>query len=230
MICFDDVSKRYYGPGGRVDVIANLSFKVSAGEMAVICGPSGCGKSTLLFMAGAMLAPTEGSVTCEQHDIYSRTSGWRNRFRRTSVGFIFQRFHLIPYLNAEQNILWSLRWSADSAKSARRLPELARTLGIAHILAHYPHQLSAGEQQRVAAARAILGEKKIICADEPTGNLDEQNASLVMEAIRNEAQRGSTVLLATHDSDMFDMGHTRIDLRHRERYGAEVEMATASGF
>ena len=214
MLGFEAVSKSYPGPDGAVPVLRDLSFVMHPGDLAVVQGPSGCGKSTLLFTAGAMMPPERGAVRFADQSVYGISRARRHRLRGTSVGFIFQRFHLIPYLNVEQNILWPLRWSANPVQAARRLPELARRLEIRHRLTHRPAQLSAGEQQRVAVARALLGRKALICADEPTGNLDEVNAAIVFDVLKDEAARGAIVLLVTHQHRLIGLGNTRIQWSH----------------
>lgn len=201
MLVLEDIAKSYPGPGGPVEVLNGLSLHVQPGELAVIQGPSGCGKSTLLFIAGAMLPPDKGRVCFAEQQPYTFSRARRNRFRADVVGFIFQRFHLIPYLSVEDNLRWPLRWSDDPARHGRRIPELGDRLGIRHRFAHRPAQLSAGEQQRVAVARALLGNKQLICADEPTGNLDDENAALIRETLREEAGRGRIVLLVTHHQE-----------------------------
>ncbi len=210
MLSFYHVEKSYLGPEGRVEVLRDLSFSLDAGDLAVVQGPSGCGKSTLLFTAGAMLPPDRGTVTFGKDAVYGLPRFRRNRLRATSVGFIFQRFHLMPYLTVEENLLWPLRGCADGEKARQRLPELCHRLGLRHRLAHRPAQLSAGEQQRVAVARALLGEKMLICADEPTGNLDEENADLVIEVLHQEASRGCMILLVTHQHELAGLGNIHL--------------------
>ncbi len=210
MLLFHDVSKSYPGPGGSLPVLRNISFQMDPGDLAVVQGPSGCGKSTLLFTAGSLMPPEGGSVQLAGVSIYQVTRARRHRIRGSCVGFVFQRFHLIPYLDVRENILWPLRWSAHPETSRRRFPELVRRLDIGHRLEHRPAQLSAGEQQRVAVARALIGGKSLICADEPTGNLDEENAGIVLDILKEEASRGVMVLLVTHQRRLIDMGTMRI--------------------
>ena len=198
MLAFETVSKSYAGPDGRTPVLRGIDLCLEPGELAVIRGPSGCGKSTLLFTAGAMLPPDEGRVTLDGVSLYERSRRRRNALRAEAVGFVFQRFHLVPYLTVAENILWPLRWHPDSGACRKRVPELIERLGLASRLRHRPAQLSAGEQQRVAVARALAGNKRLICADEPTGNLDEHNATIILDMFKAEAKRGCIVLLVTH--------------------------------
>lgn len=214
MLCFDAVCKTYAGPNGEVPVLRDLSFQMEPGDLAIVQGPSGCGKSTLLFTAGAMMPPEKGTVHLAGKDLYGRHRAQRHRIRGASVGFIFQRFHLIPYLDVRRNILWPLRWSAHPESAAGRFAELVRRLELGHRLEHRPAQLSAGEQQRVAVARALIGNKILICADEPTGNLDEDNAAIMMDILKAEASRGAMVLLVTHQRKLIDAGTLRIQWKN----------------
>ena len=211
MLTLDSVSKSYRGPAGPVPVLREVDLQFSPGDLAVINGPSGCGKSTLLFTAGAMMPPDRGAVQLAGRSLYQLSRARRHQVRGTSVGFIFQRFHLVPYLSVEDNILWPLRWSENPAQAARGLPALARRLLIGDRLQHRPAQLSAGEQQRAAVARALIGQKSLICADEPTGNLDDDNAVIVDEILKEEAARGAIVLLVTHQRNLVGLGNVHIE-------------------
>lgn len=210
MLIFENVNKSYVGPSGTVDVLKGFSCRFAPGDLAVLQGPSGCGKSTLLFIAGAMLRPNQGDVSLHGESLYRARASRRHALRGTSIGFIFQRFHLIPYLTVAENILWPLRWSAEPEAAASRLDALTHQLQIAHRLLHRPAQLSAGEQQRVAVARALIGRKQLICADEPTGNLDEDNAAIILDILKAEAQRGAIVLLITHQKAFADWGNRHL--------------------
>lgn len=212
MLRLENIHKSFQGPIGPVQVLAGLDLEVRPGELAVVEGPSGCGKSTLLFIAGAMSPPDQGRVQFAGIDPYALNPAARNRFRANRIGFVFQRFHLIPYLDVEANLRWPLRWCADSEKQIPRIAELGERLGIRHRFAHRPAQLSAGEQQRVAIARALLGDKALICADEPTGNLDDENAGLVKDTLIQETQKGRIVLLVTHHKEWAAHSQVRVRL------------------
>lgn len=211
MLSVDAVHKAYDGPAGRAEVLRGIDLRLEPGELAVIRGPSGCGKSTLLFTAGAMLPPDTGRVTLNGKDLYALSRGRRHALRAAAVGFVFQRFHLMPYLTVAENILWPLRWHPDPAPGERRLPELVDRLGLGPRLQHRPAQLSAGEQQRVAIARALAGNKRLVCADEPTGNLDEGNAAVILDMFKEEAERGVMILLVTHHE--VPAGYASLELR-----------------
>ncbi len=212
MLKLSHISHSYHGPEGRIGILEDINLRASPGELVMVTGPSGCGKSTLLFIAGAMLAPERGGVQFGDRNPYHLSNSQRNRFRALLVGFVFQRFHLIPYLTVEDNLRCPLLWSDDPLGHVREIPEIAKRLGIRQRLGHLPCQLSAGEQQRVAVARSLLGKKQLICADEPTGNLDAENAGLIADALREATERGCVVLLATHHSEWPVRSDTRLHL------------------
>ena len=162
-------------------------------------GPSGCGKTTLLLAAGALLRPTRGRVLVNGEDPYALSSGQRARFRAVNVGFVFQQFHLVPYLDVLDNTLVpTLALGANGGARARAL-ELAARFGLTERLHHLPAALSTGERQRVALARALLNKPKLLLADEPTGNLDAENGQIVLRCLAEFARDGGAVLLVTHE-------------------------------
>jgi len=198
----ENVSKTYQ-PRGRSEVTAlrDVSLTVEAGKFKVVCGPSGCGKTTLLLAAGGLLRPEPGAVRINGEDVYRLSSERRACFRADNLGFVFQRFHLIPFLNVLENVMVpTLATSTNDAESKARC--LIDFVGLSHRLDHPPSELSTGERQRVALARAMLNEPALVLADEPTGNLDEKNAEVVLKHLRDFANRGGAVLLATHDTDI----------------------------
>ncbi|MBN2241732.1 MAG: ABC transporter ATP-binding protein [Acidobacteria bacterium] len=198
MLALENVTKSFNGPKGKVTALDGVSLTLRAGEMLVISGPSGCGKSTLLLTAAGMLRPDSGNVRLlEQYDPYRLPADERCRLRAGSVGFVFQQFHLIPYLTVLENILTPLL-SRPGEDAQRRARALVDRLGLQERTDHVPAQLSTGERQRTALARALLHRPKIIFADEPTGNLDEENAGIVIEHLCNFVSAGGGVLLVTH--------------------------------
>jgi ABC-type lipoprotein export system ATPase subunit len=185
--------------GGAVRALDGVTLSVAAGEFVAVRGPSGCGKTTLLLTAGGLLAPDAGEVRLAGEDPYRLSAEQRARFRAERIGFVFQQFHLIPYLNVLENILApSLASAASPSHRLRRAGELAERFGLAARLTHVPSELSTGERQRVALARALLNEPRLVLADEPTGNLDADNARTVLNALADYARAGGAVLLATH--------------------------------
>jgi len=191
---------KIYRPRGRGDVVAlnDASLQVAKGEFKVVVGASGSGKTTLLLAAGGILAPDPGTVEVSGEDVYSLSSEKRAAFRAANIGFVFQQFHLIPFLNVLENVLApTLALATDGAEQrARHLIEL---FGLSHRIDHPPSELSTGERQRVALARALLNEPVLLLADEPTGNLDDHNTEVVLKLLRDYVRQGGAVLLATHD-------------------------------
>jgi len=198
MIIFDKISKSYRGPHGSVDVLKGATFAVKAGEFVGVRGASGCGKSTLLLIAGALLQPTSGTVAVNGHDPHAMKAGDRGRFRATSVGFVFQQFFLLPYLSVYENVL-SANTPLGRSDAMERARQLLDRFGLTARADHLPGQLSAGEQQRTALARATLNRPSVLLADEPTGNLDDENSGIVLDFFAEFARDGGAVLMVTHD-------------------------------
>jgi len=199
LLQIEGLSKSYAGPQGTINAVDEVSLMVRAGEFVAVQGPSGCGKTTLLLAAGALLRPTRGRVLVNGEDPYALSSGQRARFRAVNVGFVFQQFHLVPYLDVLDNTLAAtLPLGANGDARARAL-ELAARFGLTERLHHLPAALSTGERQRVALARALLNKPKLLLADEPTGNLDAENGQIVLRCLAEFARDGGAVLLVTHD-------------------------------
>jgi ABC-type lipoprotein export system ATPase subunit len=199
MLEIQALSKTYPGPAGPVRALASLSLAVGNGEFVAVQGPSGCGKTTLLLAAGGLLRPDEGTVLVDGCDLYSLSPEARAGFRATHIGFVFQQFHLVPYLSVLDNVLCpSLAASVPDARS--RALELIEHFGLGHRLHHVPGELSTGERQRTALARALLARPGLVLADEPTGNLDADSGQVVLRHLQDFARSGGAVLLVTHDS------------------------------
>ncbi|MBI2927565.1 MAG: ABC transporter ATP-binding protein [Verrucomicrobia bacterium] len=197
MVRFENVSKIYPTSRGAVKSLDALSLEVKAGEFIALRGPSGCGKTTLLLTAGGMLRPTSGRVTVDGQDLYALSSRERAQFRARKIGFVFQMFHLVPYLNAVENVLLAAN-PATKNPDRDRAARLLAQLGMTPRADHKPADLSTGERQRTAIARALLNEPKLILADEPTGNLDPENAAEVFRHLQEFHRAGGTVLVVTH--------------------------------
>lgn len=193
------ISKTYTGPDGRpVEVLKDAELRLSGRGIHAIVGESGCGKSTLLMICGALLHPDCGTVRIDGQDPFSLTGNGKAAARSTVLGYVFQNFHLIPYLTVEENIL-AATLSLQDRSLYTRCREITEELGLGHRLKHRPGQLSAGEQQRVAIARALLCKPAVLIADEPTGSLDMANGRGVTTILRDYADKGGLVLLATHN-------------------------------
>lgn len=201
MIQLDQMSHRYDGKLGRVDALSDLSLSFAPGELALINGPSGSGKSTLLLAVGGMRRPTAGTVTVNGTDLYAMNAAARARFRANHIGFVFQTLNLIPYLSAVENVLLAAPRAAQKQRATRERAEgLLADLGLSDRLHHKPGQLSQGERQRAAIARAMLNGPRVVLADEPSGNLDPDNAHAAFAALRAFADAGGTVLVASHST------------------------------
>ncbi len=213
MIRAKSVSKVYSKSGGEVHALDEVDLAVCRGEFLVIHGRSGSGKTTLLLALGGMLRPTAGTVEFENRDIYSLSAGNRSEHRRLHIGFMFQKFILVPYLTARDNIRFPLTLRGKAGRDSGRVEQIAQRLGIAERLEHRPAELSVGEQQRVAMARAIVAEPDLILADEPTGNLDRENRSILAEFLHDENRRGRTIVLVTHDDGLIGLGSRSVELQ-----------------
>ena len=211
MVTLDRVSRHYRTPNGLVRALDEISLEVNAGELVVIRGPSGSGKTTLLLAAGGMLHPTSGRVIAAGQDIYRLGERRRAAFRAAHVGFVFQMYHLIPYLDVLENVQLARGRGCGGARA--RALELLEQLGLTHRIRHRPSELSAGERQRVAVARAMLNAPGLILADEPTGNLDEENARQINQHLAAFCHAGGTVLMATHGSGADAHAHRIVRLR-----------------
>jgi len=197
MVVLENVTKSYRTARGEVHALRDASLRIEKGEFIILSGPSGSGKTTLLMAIAAMLRPSSGSISIEQKNLYQMSIRNRANFRAKNIGFVFQMFHLVPYLNIVENVLLAARVS-DKADPTGRLKELLTQLGLAERALHKPAELSAGEKQRAAIARALLNRPKLILADEPTGNLDPDNATSVLGYLSEFHRAGGTVIVATH--------------------------------
>ncbi|HLO24699.1 MAG TPA: ABC transporter ATP-binding protein [Geobacteraceae bacterium] len=195
--------KKYYTSGGEtVEALRGVSFRVDPGEFIAIMGQSGSGKSTLLSILGGMNHPTEGSVEMQGIDLYDLPGERLADFRASHLGFVFQSFHLIPYLTALENVMLPLAISRVKGSEKRKAAgEALDRVGLAGKGERLPSQLSGGEQERVAIARALVGNPRIVLADEPTGNLDSRTSSEVMDLFRELNRGGQTVVMVTHNPE-----------------------------
>ncbi|MEZ5366721.1 MAG: ABC transporter ATP-binding protein [Bryobacterales bacterium] len=198
----EDLKKVYHM--GRVDVPAlrGVSLHVNRGEFVAVLGPSGSGKSTLFHVIGGLTPPTAGHVRIAGQDLSAMTDKDRTEMRKRMVGFVFQKFNLLPTLTASENISIARDIAGNHTPLSEEFKEVLRILGIEKRLGHRPYALSGGEQQRVAIARAIVNEPQILLADEPTGNLDSKNSELVLNTLKDLNQKlGQTILMITHNPE-----------------------------
>lgn len=197
---------RYSRSPNGVEVLSEIDLRVKASELVVVSGASGAGKTTLLLACGAMQKPTSGTVKISGQDVFQIPSTRRGKFRSRHVGYLFQTLQLIPYLNLLDNV--RVTPGADSATARIWLDRV----GLSHRLTHRPESLSQGERQRAALARAVAQRPALLVADEPTGNLDPQNTSLVFQALREFADEGGAVLVASHDPMITDFANRKLTL------------------
>ncbi|MFP6576859.1 MAG: ABC transporter ATP-binding protein [Pirellulaceae bacterium] len=198
MIQLSNVSKHFQRSDQTVRALDNLTLSIDQGEFVAIRGASGCGKSTLLSLIGGLALPTSGTVSVLEQEISSMNSADRAKFRATHVGFVFQMFHLLPYLSVMENVLVAAR-PTHQEEDQQKATELLEQFSLQDRLWHRPAQLSAGERQRVAMARALLAQPGLLLADEPTGNLDPGNSVTVLKLMQQFHEQGGTILLVTHD-------------------------------
>ena len=193
---------RVHGEGAtEVHALRSVTFRAHPGELVAVMGPSGSGKSTLLTLAGGLDAPTSGSVWIEGTDLASLDQAGRARIRRTSVGYVFQDFNLIPALTAAENVALPRELDGEKTKVARRLAMTAlEEVGIVDLADRFPDEMSGGQQQRVAIARAIVGERRLILADEPAGALDTDTGEEILRLLRSRCDAGAAGVMVTHEA------------------------------
>ena len=198
----------------EVKALQGVSLEVGEGELVEVNGPSGCGKTTLLLISGGLLFPDDGEILLNNNNLYDYTSQQRDKVRAENMGFVFQQFYLVPYLNVLENVLVpSIGLNSDSSSLNKRAEELIKKFNLYHRIYHMPGELSTGERQRVALARALINNPKILLADEPTGNLDNENTEIVLNYISNFAHEGGAVLLVTHDIRVSKNSHRRYRMK-----------------
>ena len=200
VLVLEGIEKTYQGRTGPVRAVSSRSLEVAAGEFVALQGPSGSGKTTVLLCAGGLLRPDSGRVTIEGRDLYALSVEDRARLRASAIGFIFQEFHLLPYLSVLENVLVPAL-GKKSPEASRRAEELIDRFGLGPRARHLPAELSTGERQRVALARALLNRPRLLLADEPTGNLDPENGRAVLDHLTGFSREGGAVLLVTHDDE-----------------------------
>ncbi|HUQ48831.1 MAG TPA: ABC transporter ATP-binding protein [Gemmatimonadaceae bacterium] len=209
-----DLARDYRFGEDNVHALRGVTFDVGEGDYVAIVGPSGCGKSTLLNMLGVIDKPTGGRVRIRGHDVGDMRDREATSFRLHNIGFVFQRFYLMPTLTALENIELPMAEAGKKRLERRaRASELLSYVGLGHRVNHRPSQLSGGEQQRVAIARALANKPAIILADEPTGELDAKTGSEVIELFGKLNSEGATIIVVTHDEDLAKAAKRRIHMR-----------------
>ena len=215
LLAAENLHKTYVTGEARVSALAGVSFTIERGDFVALMGPSGCGKSTLLHICGAMDRPTGGTIRLGDRDLSALGDDDLTRVRREQVGFVFQFFNLLPTLTVADNIaLPCLLAGVKPAEAETRARGLADRVGIAHRLHHFPQQISGGEMQRAAIARALIHQPSLVVADEPTGNLDSENGAIVLSLLTAlNTELGVTILLATHAAEVASTAHRVLKMR-----------------
>lgn len=200
MIHIAKLSKVFHSKKTDVIALNDINLHIEKGSFTLIKGASGCGKSTLLFAIGGMLNPTDGNITINNKDIYALPEKELLKYRSREIGFVFQSYHLIPYLNVEENILLVTK-SCSQKLDLSGMKQMIEDFDLTDRLLHKPSELSVGEKQRVALLRALLVKPKLLIADEPTGNLDPQNSAVIMMHFALYVKNGGTIIMASHGSE-----------------------------
>ena len=215
LLAAENLQKTYVTGEARVTALAGVSFTIERGDFVALMGPSGCGKSTLLHLCGAMDRPTGGTIRLGDRDLSALGDDDLTRVRREQVGFVFQFFNLLPTLTVADNIaLPCLLAGMKPAEAETRARSLAERVGIAHRLHHFPQQISGGEMQRAAIARALIHQPSLVVADEPTGNLDSENGAVVLSLLTTlNTELGVTIMLATHAAEVASTAHRVLKMR-----------------
>jgi putative ABC transport system ATP-binding protein len=214
---------------GKVDVpaVRGVSFTVNKGDFVAVVGPSGSGKSTLFYMLGGLTHATSGRVIVDGDDFAHLSDAERTRLRKSKIGFVFQKFNLLPTLNARMNIQIAQDIAGGNTTDPAWFNNITKLLGIADRLEHRPSELSGGEQQRVALARALINRPAIVLADEPTGNLDTKNSEVVLRLLREtNKDLGQTVLMITHNLEAAAFADRILHMRDGEIVGEESKVRT----
>ncbi len=216
----DRVKKAYTIPGGKLQILKELTLEIRRGEFVAITGPSGSGKTTLLSLLGALDSPDSGEIWLEEMAVHRLRGLEAADFRRQQVGFVFQLYYLLPNLTALENVMAPLlpyRRKLDF-ELRQRAGELLESVGLGDRLGHPPARLSGGEQQRVAIARALINHPKLVLADEPTGNLDPATGNEVLEVLRELQRTGNqTLIMVTHDPELAALADRRLHLEQLHR-------------
>ncbi len=213
MIRLENIQRRFVSDEVETTALADIDLAVAQGEFVAIMGPSGCGKSTLLNTLGTVDRPSAGRYLFGDRDLAALDEAALARFRGETLGFVFQSFNLIDELTIRENVDLGLAYRKGIGGNRRTRVEAAMDrVGISHRARHFPHQLSGGQQQRAAIARAIVGEPRLILADEPTGNLDTENGAQVMDILLSLNADGATIVMVTHSPSHADIARRRIDM------------------
>ena len=214
IVSLRDVRRDYALGAERVHALQGVSIDVARGDYVAIVGPSGCGKSTLLNLIGVIDQPTSGTVTIDGRRVDAMSDREATQFRLHNIGFVFQRFYLLPILSAAENVALPMAEAATPRdERAARASELLKYVGLEKRIQHRPSEMSGGEQQRVAIARALANHPKLLLADEPTGELDARTGEEIIALFRRLNDDGTTLIVVTHDEDLASAARRKIHMR-----------------
>jgi putative ABC transport system ATP-binding protein len=206
MVITKAIEKTYKVGTGKVEVLKDISIEIPKAKFVVLCGPSGSGKTTLLNIISGIDRPTKGQIIVADQDLTEKDEDFLSDFRCNNIGFIFQAYNLVSTLTVAENVAFPMEWlRKPSQEVEKRVIELIKTVGLEHRENHFPSQLSGGEQQRVAFARALANDPELILADEPTGNLDTKNADKILQVLQLLKGKGKTVIVSTHDRQIREL-------------------------
>jgi len=205
------LSKTYQTSDIKVEVLKDVNLKIEKGEFAVICGASGSGKTTLLNIIGGIDKPTRGEIIVFGEELSLKDEDFLSDYRCNNIGFVFQAYNLVSTLTVAENVAFPMEWTRKPADNIRkRVEELMETVGLEHRADHFPFQLSGGEQQRVAFARALANDPPLLLVDEPTGNLDTKTSLKVIQMLQKLKHDGKTVIVATHDERILALAEQKL--------------------
>jgi putative ABC transport system ATP-binding protein len=207
------LSKTYQTSDIKVEVLKDVNLKIEKGEFAVICGASGSGKTTLLNIIGGIDKPTSGEIIVFGEELSLKDEDFLSDYRCNNIGFVFQAYNLVSTLTVAENVAFPMEWTRKPVNNIRkRVEELMETVGLGHRADHFPFQLSGGEQQRVAFARALANDPPLLLVDEPTGNLDTKISLKVIQMLQKLKHDGKTVIVATHDERILALAEQKLFL------------------
>ena len=211
IVATESLNKAYQLGEAEVEVLKGITLSVAKGEFVAVCGPSGSGKTTLLNIISGIDKPTGGKVLVLGEDLTVQDENFLAEFRCSHVGFVFQSYNLVSTLTVAENVAFPMEWiRKPTAEIETRMTKLLETVGLQHRAKHFPSQLSGGEQQRVAFARALANDPELILADEPTGNLDTKNVQKITQVLKLLKAEGKTVIVATHDPELMQLADRQV--------------------
>jgi putative ABC transport system ATP-binding protein len=213
VVATESLNKTYQLGEAEVEVLKGITLTVAKGEFVAVCGPSGSGKTTLLNIISGIDKPTSGKILVLGEDLTVQDENFLAEFRCSHVGFVFQSYNLVSTLTVAENVAFPMEWiRKPTAEIETRVEQLLETVGLQHRAKHFPSQLSGGEQQRVAFARALANDPELILADEPTGNLDKTNSQKITQVLKLLKAEGKTVIVATHDPELMQLADRQVNL------------------